>query len=229
MMKHAFLLSLILLSITTSCSTHLRSLQNLDYVEDHPAIITGDAQNATGYHRGLLTSSRSILVLRITNGSRSPSVSASTLKQYLFTHANSLNSQMKRCSANALSFYPSRYGNGGVVDIRVDTSHTSQPIINAALRDGAAAVGVGNLRLAADHVILVLPEVSNYFATAEVGNVFSFFNNENAASLSVLMHEIGHNLNLHHAGLNGDEYGDYSVRLSIVSQKRVPSSQFTSP
>lgn len=187
------------------------------YIEDHPVVVTGEAQNSTAYQRALFTSStsRSILVLRVINDGKAPTVSSSDLKRYLFTDQNSLDSQMKRCSADALGFYASHLGSGGVADVQVNTNYEAQSMINAAIRDGARAVGVSNLRTAADHVMFVLPELHDaYFATAEVGNVFSFFNNEKAVSLSVLMHELGHNLNLHHAGINGDEYGDYSVCCS---------------
>lgn len=68
------------------------------------------------------------------------------------------------------------------------------------------------LNSVADHVVFCLPTGSlrmGAAAIADVGGMLSFFHHGTCTSLSVLAHEIGHNLNLHHSNdVNGVEYAD---------------------
>jgi hypothetical protein len=64
-----------------------------------------------------------------------------------------------------------------------------------------------------DHVMYVLPdgvEFNNAAAYAQVGGSRAVYDNDNAATLLVQMHETGHNLNLRHSGFDGVSYDDKS-------------------
>jgi hypothetical protein len=136
---------------------------------------------------------RTILILRIVNNGVGPTADGNAIRQYVFNDPNSLKFQMMRCSANAIIFNPAPYGSGGVVDVLVQTAMSVIPLMEAAVNQGARAVGVPDLRNAADHVMFIFPKVNGYFAEGEVGNTYSFYNDELGLSLTVLMHEAGHN------------------------------------
>lgn len=138
--------------------------------------------------------SRTILVLRIVNNGNGPTVNNNVIRQYVFSDPNSLKAQMMKCSSNAIIFNPAPYGAGGVVDVPVRTTQTVSSLINAAKAQAPRSVGVTDLRKAADHVMFILPKVDGYFAEAEVGSGFSYYNDEFGVSLGVLLHEVGHNL-----------------------------------
>ena len=82
--------------------------------------------------------------------------------------------------------------------------------------------GYSNIRQAASHIIFVMPNRGNNFVgSAEVCpsgvSGTSFFGDTYALSLSVLMHELAHNLNMRHAGKDGNTYGDTSGMMGISS------------
>jgi hypothetical protein len=136
---------------------------------------------------------RTILILRIVNNGVGPTADGNAIRQYVFNDPNSLKFQMMRCSANAIIFNPAPYGSGGVVDVAVQTAMSVIPLMEAAVNQAARFVGVPDLRNAADHVMFIFPKVNGYFAEAEAGNTYSFYNDELGLSLTVLMHELGHN------------------------------------
>jgi hypothetical protein len=136
---------------------------------------------------------RTILILRIVNNGIGPTADGNAIRQYVFNDPNSLKFQMMRCSANAIIFNPAPYGSGGVVDVAVQTAMSVTPLMEAAVNQAARAVGVPDLRKAADHVMFIFPKVNGYFAEGEAGNTYSFYNDELGLSLSVLLHEVGHN------------------------------------
>lgn len=170
------------------------------------------------------TGVRTVLVLRVTSNSiGSPSISKDELYSSFFSASNSLKHQMYRCSAGLLSFEPTNYG---VMDIYVDgvSSGTSrQDVVRVA--EQAAKGYVGNpadIRDVANHVVFVLPDRGDGF----VGNAeicpngqagISSFGDRHAGSLSVISHELGHNLNLNHASWNGQEYGDVTAFMGQSS------------
>ena len=195
--------------------------QQQQHVEDNDTIMVLPHSQI---HRKMVSTSRTILVLRVTAQSmREPTVSASELYKLLFSDTVSLKQQMNQCSAGKVIFNPTNYG---VLDVEV----TDKKSKNMSLNDFIIAIeqaalnyvssSFTNIRQVADHVIMILPPRSDGFvASAEIGSysqaTTSMYNNVYGASLSVLLHEIGHNLGLGHAGWKGDKYGDKTGSMGI--------------
>jgi hypothetical protein len=120
---------------------------------------------------------------------------------------------------------PAPYGNGGIVDVPVSArSNDLQGLIQQSQLVAPQYIpqAGGNLYNAAQHVMFVLPPLGGYVAEAEIGGKYSWYNDVLATSISVIMHEVGHNFGLDHAGVTtGDEYGDYSANMgrSVSSQE----------
>jgi Gametolysin peptidase M11 len=169
-------------------------------------------------HRNLgALGSRTVTIFRVTsNAIGVPTISSDALYRAFFSDSNSLKHQMNRCSAGQLSLNPSNYG---IIDIVIDgvSMGTSRADV-VAVAEQAARAYVGNppnIRDISDHVVFVLPDRGDGF----VGNAeicpngvagISSFGDQHAGHLSVIMHELGHNLNLNHAAFNGNEYQDVS-------------------
>lgn len=157
--------------------------------------------------RALKASTRSVLILRIVINGKRPSVSSNDLKEYIFNHKNSFKNQMFRCSAGALQFVPSKHG---VVDIPLAISpntNNNQALSTMSLLAAPRHLGVKDVRDAADYVILVFPSqfVPKLIASGSLGGIASSYKDNLATSLSLAMHEVGHNLGLDHAGYNSKE------------------------
>jgi Gametolysin peptidase M11 len=146
----------------------------------------------------------------------------------------SVSQQILLCSAGALTFYPLTHSNGYVwevilsskVDDVSDTSQWIEAAANQLLTNGVinevedAYDGKDSLRAVANHVIVVLPSSfpdQEYAASAEVNNTISIFSSLLTFSLSMYMHELGHNLNLQHSGSidNKEVYGDGTGYMGV--------------
>jgi len=127
-----------------------------------------------------------------------------------------LKSQYADCSHDAINIIaaqnPTSSGTqvNGVVDINIDAKISEGRAImeDEATKKAEATFG-GNLN-AFDLVMYCQPQTgSDWIAYAYVNSYRSFYNNEWCKSVSVHMHEVGHNLGLHHSGiLGGSEYAD---------------------
>lgn len=148
----------------------------------------------------------------------------------------SVSEQFSQCSMGKISLVPlSTHANGHIWDIVIDSSS------NALITDrsdrsqwisasASTAFNLGyltndnnynedrtpGLREMADHVIVVLPLTYpnadlEFLASAEVNNSISVFDASLTNSLSMYMHELGHNIHLQHSssGKNSElVYGD---------------------
>jgi hypothetical protein len=187
-----------------------RSLSGLHLRASSTAAMTAeliDEEEPEDQRRALQASTRSVLILRIIINGKRPTVSASDLKKYIFDHQNSFKNQMFRCSAGALRIVPSKHG---VVDIPLALSpntNNQQALSTMSLLAAPRHLGVKDVRDAADHVIIVFPSqyVPNLIASGSLGGIASSYKDNLATSLSLAMHEVGHNLGLDHAGYNSKE------------------------
>jgi hypothetical protein len=171
-----------------------------------------------------LQGSRTILPLRVTvSGIGAPSVSKDEIYLRVFSDGNSFKHQMARCSAGVLQFNPT---NWGVMDVYVNANRgTSRAdIISRASSAALSSVGNGytDVRQIAHHVMFIMPDMNDgYVGSAEVCNVglscTSQFGDKHGVSLTVLMHELGHNLGLKHAAGSGSEYGDKTSGMGVSS------------
>lgn len=216
---------------------NLRGIGNTDYTlqedpndlirttNDDVIIVDNNEEymNITEISRNL-QSSRTILPLRVTvSGIGAPTVSKDEIYLRVFSDGNSFKHQMARCSAGVLQFNPT---NWGVMDIYVNANWgTSRAdIIRLASSTLLSTVGNGytDVSQLANHVMFIMPNMNDgYVGSAEVCNIglscTSQFGDKHGTSLTVLMHELGHNLGLKHASGGGSEYGDKTSNMGVSS------------
>lgn len=181
------------------------------------------APSEDGNHHRSLNDYRTAIVFRLNGPFGSPSASIDQLWGSIFTNGNSLKHQLARCSAGQLQLNPT---NWGVMDIYINAYQGTNQGELAQMAEAAALQAIGggysNIRQAASHIIFVIPNRGNNFVgSAEVCPAgvsgTSFFGDTYALSLSVLMHELAHNLNMRHANKDGNTYGDTSGMMGISS------------
>jgi hypothetical protein len=186
--------------------------------------------DSTGNRRRLAPSNgaNTVLVLRVSYNGMTPTLTKDQLAGRIFglgasPIAANVASQYAACSANKLHLIPAaddttkgiRYG---VADIAI-TSTTVAGINSVRLLENLVTAkansGIfgGSLESMYQHILIVLPPVASlklndkgYVAYAYTGGARSVFYDIFGGSLSVLMHEIGHNLGLSHSGSGGPPY-----------------------
>jgi hypothetical protein len=178
-----------------------------------------------------------VLVLRVTYQGKNPVITADDLANRVFglgVHppaSLNLASQMEACSFGKLVFVPA-VGEGinfGVAEIsineRVTGAHSVRALENLVISKANAQFGT--LSDQYEHVIVVMPKGLKYngggfLAYAYLRSHISVFSDLWGGRISALAHEIGHNMNLHHAGTSHDgvEYGDETgyMGYAVVSQ-----------
>jgi Gametolysin peptidase M11 len=183
-------------------------------------------QGGNNDHRSLVqATTRTVVVFRLYSPTiGTPTVTNSELSKRIFTDTNSLTNHMARCSGGQQKLTPTTYG---VVDVYLDgvTKGTSRSeIVNVAEKAVLNYVSsrYTDFRQIADHIIFVVPDNGDGFvASAEIAtqgqSAAGTYRDTMAASISVLMHEIGHNLGLNHATWNGAEYGDRTGNMGQSS------------
>jgi len=175
--------------------------------------------------------SRTLVVRVNANDSQSPS--ASSLSNDVFGDQVCLKSQMAACSYNKLTIQEYQSGSinnvvssaVGVVDVNlnlsVTTSHTTvfEAQANAELK---TLFGVSSINSIFELVLFVFPPgmeddqgQTGWAAYAYGWGTGSYYNAGWGGQISAQMHEVGHNIGLHHSGeLSGSilvqEYGDQS-------------------
>jgi hypothetical protein len=139
----------------------------------------------------------------------------------------SLRSQYSDCSHGQLTFVPTTDLNGqsisilnGVTTVRLTAeggttvSDGDVTMRNAVSSELESQFGMPPYLLA-DHVMYCLPPNTmsggtNAIAYAFINSWLSIYNDEWCTYVSAQMHEIGHNINMDHAGEGPSEYGDTS-------------------
>ena len=180
---------------------------------------------------------RTVLVVRVSGTTESPEESEERMKGAVFgvgsqQLANSMRAQFRRCSFSKIDFIPASgfdQFHDGVVSVLMDYSLQNRDtfqVLNGAMRSVSELLQIDSLRRSFDHVIFCIARGTVYgrrgtewLAFADVAGWLSVFNSERCASLTALMHEIGHNLGLMHsaADIFDGGYGDTSGVVSGVS------------
>lgn len=174
-----------------------------------------------------------VLVLRVTYRGTEPSLSAAELASSVFGLGQqaadvSLASQMEACSFGKLVMEPAEgaFIVNGVAEISITERVSGQNSVRALenLVVDKANRQFGTLSAQYEHVVLVMPDDNSlvyggngFLAYAFLRGYVSVFHDLWAGRISALAHEVGHNLNLHHAGHNGLEYGDESGYMGFGS------------
>lgn len=181
-----------------------------------------------------------VLVLRVTYRGIDPSLSADDLASSVFGLGNhppaSLNlaSQMEACSFGQLVFVPATGGGivDGVAEIsineKVSGEYSIRALENLVINKANQQFGILSKY---EHVIVVVPEADlkydggGFLAYAFIRGYISVFSDQWAGRISTLAHEVGHNMNLHHAGTSSDEveYGDISGYMGYATSQEIKS------
>ena len=178
---------------------------------------------------------KKVLVVRVTDkDGRSVKGNAYTLSDKLFgTYGDrvTMKSGFSACSFGKLTMthdYGSEVNKNllsapGVVDIRIGvslTKSTQETIINDAKQALKRKMGMKNLPGPFDHIIFVVEEcyqvgtTCQFAAWAYMNHWLSVYVGENYKFPAVVMHEMGHNLNLAHSGgTDGEEYTDHTCLM----------------
>jgi Gametolysin peptidase M11 len=154
---------------------------------------------------------RDIFIVRVSTTDSTPTKTLDELKSGMISmNRVSFQSQFYRCSFGQLQWRLT-----GGIDVRLQASIRSfgrpSQLLAEAQEAAKAKLGVDDLRNVADHVVFCQPPgTDGWIAVGAVNHWYSNFNNDYCLSLSVLMHEVGHNFGLLHSGRGGVEYGDVS-------------------
>ena len=183
------------------------------------------------------------LVLRVSYQGTGPTLSRNVLAGRIFGLGSrpvdvNLASQLFDCSFGKLQVIPAVGDNiiDGILEVAVNEAisgdNTVRLLENLAVEKAAKILGV-TLSHAYDHVLVVLPDVGlkyggrGFLAYAYLNGSRSVFHDVWAGSVSALVHEIGHNLNLRHAGSGDKVYGDVTGYMGYgTSEVGGPASCF---
>jgi len=167
--------------------------------------------------RNLQSAAKKVLVVRVTSGSRAPTVSKEVLSNRTFGTGGddfTLVSQFAACSFGQLTFEPltgvgglpsdKTAANAGVTEVNVEWT------TNARLLDDRVINALNStFKNSYDHVMLCLPGGAQFggqeawIAYATLTGKLTVFNDRGGwcTSASAHMHELGHNYNLDHSGV----------------------------
>ena len=170
------------------------------------------------WSRNLATVVKTVLVMRIEARDAATTLTESELADKIFGASGdkiNLSSRFRDCSDGQMLMQPvTGIGTHGVYTIRLPTYNVTgvnaPTVISMARSTVTAALGTDPKNLA-NHVIFCLPPGTlggRWIAYAAINYWQSAYNDLWCQYPSALMHEIGHNLGLDHAGDGADEYGD---------------------
>ena len=187
------------------------------------------------------SSPRSVLVVRILgdSGAEEPVETKARLAGAVFgmgneTLSNSMLAQFNRCSFGQLDFIPADGHpliSNGVMDVALSFTLEGRNVDTDRYlfhEETAALLGVNSLETAFDHVMFCVAagtvfsfgSRSREWTALGLRETYSYFNSKflRCDKLSALMHEMGHNLGLHHSGERDSQFGDTTgvVRTNAI-------------
>jgi len=180
------------------------------------------------------------LMVRVTDkDNKVARFSKSEMYDNVFNDSVCLKSQYAACSYNLINIEPGQTPTvggqtvNGVIDVKVTKSvsegaSTMQQDAQKQTQDEFG--GDAELQNAFDLVMYCQPSGSqfcdsngnckNWIAYAYINDYRSFYNDNWCMSVSVHMHEVGHNLGLHHSGvMGGSEYADKTGAMGYSYEK----------
>lgn len=172
-----------------------------------------------------VVTARTVLAIRIQTVDLSPTVSSTEISNAVFGYeVGSLTIQMKQCSRGTIVLEPYTntingitYDSAGIITISIDNTidvslSTQTDLVDATISSIYELTGIVDIRTVANHVMFIIPNgiinSNTFLASAEIDGSQSIFLDTWSLSLSGLMHEFGHNLNLYHSASWDDIYGD---------------------
>jgi Gametolysin peptidase M11 len=209
------LFALTVLSGTSAKEGSLRSRSDPDAAaEADPAVHPDserDLQTTPVTYSTRSIGTRSLYFVRVTAVDATPH--SFTLQNWIETHfrtnGTSFKTVLEECSFGKLKVV----SNGGL-DVTVDGSYKNYTSpsswLGAAIQKADQALGKSVYTMA-DHVVFCQPRNASWWTAIgpQNGNRINM-HATTCMSLSVLVHEFGHNLNLLHSSQGGNTYGDYT-------------------
>lgn len=167
-----------------------------------------------------LGGSRPTVVLRITSSDGSMSCTKEAIAGLMWSNARNVDGMYRAASYQKLNFPgdANRDGLPDVFDVQVNANSAGACDYGGlgSLADQAAASAGVNLALYT-HIGYVLPSNVNcsWAGLAYLGGTPGRFyiHGANCSTTDIDVHEMGHNLTMHHAVYNGNEYGDLSCQM----------------
>lgn len=172
------------------------------------------------------TGTKTALVFHITSNGRSTTASPAQLSDWVFgTSGDKVNmkSVYAACSFDQLMFTPASGDNivDGVVEVVVSIKSTEYDAISsAAIQYAKNELGIPVGRI--DHLMFALPRGATDGGTppqwaglADTPGTQSWYPDGETRFVSILVHELGHNLGLKHSGEGALRYGDRTCMMGI--------------
>jgi hypothetical protein len=167
---------------------------------------------------------KTMRVVRVTSADGvGPKPSLSQIEAVIFNNAVSVASQFRDCSLGQFTLQ-----NAGGIEVTLPLPLGNYPsgaeLLTAAQEAARTKMGVSSVGDLADHVLFCQPTpAQSWIGNAATNYWYVNIDSQWCTSLSVILHETGHNLGLMHSGLNGDEYGDKSGYMGYSdSQSDLP-------
>ena len=174
---------------------------------------------------------KTTLVVRVVD-SQNHTVNATLaqLQDDVFLDSVSLKTQYAACSHDQLIIEPANVNSNtskGVVEITLDVAvaNVSYRVLLSMVVTKAKKLYDGLSQF--QFVLFCQPLHGNWLAYAYVNGRDSFYNGHWCQRVSAQMHEIGHNLGLHHSSVGTNEYGDKSGMMGYsYNEDDVPQQCF---
>ena len=152
---------------------------------------------------------KSVLMVRVSTLDQQPLVSAEEFQRRVMQSSGySMADQYKQCSFGKLQFELAQ--NQNVIDLVLDKEirqyETNLHLLSAAQYQVQQMFNVDKIQSITDHIMFCLPSGldGDWVAFAGVGDYRSAYRDSYCGTLSVSMHEVGHNLGLRHSNEDGD-------------------------
>jgi hypothetical protein len=182
--------------------------------------------------------SKSVIVVRVIANDKASFYTSKQLANKVFgLYGDPVNlaSQYAACSHKRLTFHPANHSaaTDGVIEVSINVSVVNQlrSVITGEITEAVNKI-IGS-KDNFDHVMYAIPrgtldeDGSSWVAIGSYNDPLSVFNDERISSVSIQVHEVGHNMNLKHSGKNGNEYGDTTCMMgSSIDEDNNPSMCF---
>jgi len=173
------------------------------------------------YNRELVRASSgtlAVVVVRISCSSgQQVTKSLGTIIDDVFNDPACLKTQMEACSDGKVQI--TQGPNGGGIEVTVNSCSNESAIRDATTLALAGILGQPPDRFSNTHFLYCMPSNIGWtdIGYAYINSWLSVYNDIWCSASSAQMHEVGHNLNLHHSDDTGEEYADLTGYMGYSS------------
>ncbi|CAB9499848.1 glutathione Stransferase [Seminavis robusta] len=201
--------------------------------EDAAVSMISNRRRLSG-HLAPIAGKRNVLAVQLTTSmNEHPELSMVDIQGSIFgtgsrAPGHDFASQYRDCSFGALDFQPATGNNiqNGVTHVRMQKPVAGGEILGSLQDDilEATEERVGSLDQF-DHIIYCIPDdalmdgSSKWTAFTYFHSHWSFFQKRRCSAMSVVIHELAHNLGFRHSGFESESYGDESGYLGFTVYK----------